>query len=254
MATFIYLTANPEALIASMLPPKEFGLYLSTGTKNRNRGQSIFFEIDADKIEKVIDKESVRRRCVEKPDGSPKSSVYLSVYKALEAIPLEAFKSLYLTTETGFTLELKGKPYDSSQESADRYHLYQELCPVTPLIATEYTPSQFMKHLTDGSTTIVLPKLFFVELKLGALAKSPLSGSIEYLPYANVGHLRDCFEIIMTEEDKHMKTVQRTFSGTLLYRIIENGFYIGNKDLIICYPFPSLAELEEVNYEFFRAV
>lgn len=254
MATFIYLTVNPEALIASMLPPQSFGKYLSTGTKSRNRSEAIFFEIDADKIGNIADKESIRRRCVEKPDGTPKSSVYLSVYKALEMIPLSAFRSLFLTTESGCTLELKGKPYDLSKEKKERFHLYQELCPVTPLIASEYSPSQFMKHLTDGSTPIVLPKLFFVELKLGELATSPLSGSIEYIPYANIGHLRDCFEIIIKEDDKHMKTVQRTFTGALLYRTIEGGFYLGMKEEIICYHFPSMAELENSNYEFFRAV
>ena len=35
MSKFIYLTATPEALIASMLPPVDFGEYLSTGTKKR---------------------------------------------------------------------------------------------------------------------------------------------------------------------------------------------------------------------------
>jgi len=254
MATFIYLTANPEALIVSMLPPKDFGLYLSTGTKNRNRCQSIFFEIEAEKIEDIIDMDSLHRRCVAKIDGSPKSSVYLSVYKVLEMIPLSAFKSLFLTTEGGYTIELKGKPYDQSNERKERFHLYQELCPATPLIASEYSPSQFMMHLTDGSTPIVLPKLFFVELKLGSLASSPLSGSVEYIPYANVGHLRDCFEIIINEDDKHMKTVQRTFSGSLLYRTIENGFYLGSKKDIVYYPFPTMAELENKNYEFFRSV
>jgi len=55
MGKYIYLTCNPEALVASMLPPEGFGLYLSTGTKKRNKGQSIFFEVDLGKIEKLID-------------------------------------------------------------------------------------------------------------------------------------------------------------------------------------------------------
>jgi hypothetical protein len=38
MSKFIYLTAIPEALIVSMLPPEEFGEYLSTGDeKNEQR-------------------------------------------------------------------------------------------------------------------------------------------------------------------------------------------------------------------------
>ena len=83
MNKFIYLTATPEALIASMLSPADFGAYLSTGTKKRNKGQAIFFEVDLEKIEKLIDIDSLNSRCVPKPDGRPKSSVYLSVYKTL---------------------------------------------------------------------------------------------------------------------------------------------------------------------------
>jgi hypothetical protein len=254
MKKYIYLSTTPEALIASMLPPKEFGAYFSTGTKKMNKGQAIFFEVDLAQIEKLIDIDSMNRRCVAKPDGSPKSSVYLSVYKVLEMIPLSALKSLYLTTDNGHILELKKTPYDTSREIEGKMHLYQELCPVTPLIASDLLPSAFLKRLTDGSTPIVLPKLFFVELKLGDLATNPLKGSVDYVPYASIGHLRDCLEILCGEYEKRMKTVNRTFSGSLLYRTIESGFYIGSKDEIIFYAFPSLAELEHINYVFFRSI
>lgn len=254
MSKFIYLTATPEALIASMLPPKEFGEYLSTGTKKRNRGQAIFFEVDLGQIENLIDMDSLNQRCVAKPDGSPKSSVYLSVYKVLEMIPLSALKSLYLTTDNGHTLELKKTTYDQASEIKTRMYLFQELCPVSPMIASDLAPAAFLKRLTDGSTPIVLPKLFFVELKLGDLATNPKKGSIDYLPYANVGHLRDCLEILSGEYEKRMKTVQRVFSGNLLYRTIESGFYVGSKDEMIFYRYPTLTELEDTNYEFFRSI
>jgi len=254
MNKFIYLTATPEALIASMLSPADFGAYLSTGTKKRNKGQAIFFEVDLEKIEKLIDIDSLNSRCVPKPDGRPKSSVYLSVYKTLEMIPLSALKNLYLTTDTGHTLELKKVDYDKSKEILGKLHLFQELCPVTPLVASELTPSAFLERLTDGSIPIVLPKLFFVDLKLGDLATNPLGGSAEQLPYSNIGHLRDCLEILKGEYEKHMKTVQRIYSGSLLYRTIESGFYIGSKDEILFYPYPSLSELENINYEFFRSI
>jgi len=254
MSKFIYLTATPEALIASMLPPAEFGAYLSTGTKKRNKGQAIFFEVDLDQIGDLIDMPSLNARCVPKSDGRPKSSVYLSVYKVLETIPLKALKSLYLTTENGLTLELKKTAYDPATETASKLHLYQELAPVTPLVASELAPSGFLRKLTDGSTPVVLPKLFFVELKLGELATNPISGSIEHLPYTNIGHLRDCLEILNGEYEKHMKTVQRVYSGSLLYRTIASGFYVGSRDEICYYPYPSLAELESNNYEFFRSI
>jgi hypothetical protein len=254
MDRFIYLTATPEALIASMLSPIEFGAYLSTGTKKKNRGQAIFFEVDLGQIEHLIDTDSMNRRCVPGPDGTPKRSVYLSVYRVLEMIPLSALKSLYLTTDHGQTLELNQASYDTTKEIQGHLRLYQELCPVSPMIVSESTPSVFLKRLTDGSTPIVLPKLFFVDLKLGELATNPLKGSVENLPYANIGHLRDCIEILKGEHEKHMKTVLRVYNGSLLYRTIERGFYVGSKDEIIYYPYPSMEELENINYEFFRAI
>jgi hypothetical protein len=254
MSKYIYLTCNPEALVASMLSPEGFGFYLSTGTKKRNKGQTIFFEIDLSKIEHLIDMKSLEKRCVAKEDGSPKSSVYLSVYRVMEMIPLDALKSLYLTTDHGIVLELQRGSNYKATEPGNALHLYQELCPVNPLVASSLAPSVFLKRLTDGSIPIVLPKLFFVELKLGELASEPQSGSAEHLPYPNIGHLRDCLEIIRGEYEKHMKTVNRIFSGELLYRTIDTGFYVGSKDAMVFYPYPKMAELEKMNYNFFRAI
>lgn len=254
MGKYIYLTCNPEALVASMLPPEAFGLYLSTGTKKRNKGQAIFLEVDFEMIRNLIDQERLNKRCVAKEDGSPKCSVYLSVYKVLEMTPLSSLKSLYLTTDHGIVLELKKSDYDKTREPKNELHLYQELCPVTPMVASSLAPSVFMKKLTDGSTPIVLPKLFFVELKLGELAVNPLQGSGENLPYPNIGHLRDCLEIIRCEYEKHMKTVHRIFAGELLYRTVATGFYAGAQDDIVFYPYPKMKELEKMNYNFFRAI
>jgi len=254
MEKYIYLSITPEALIASMIPPEEFGAYLATGTKKRNKGQAIFFEVDLDQIKHLIDMENLNRRCVRQPDGSPKHSVYLSVYKVLETIPLKAFKNLYVTTENGIVLELKQTAYDVSQETPNALHLYQELCPVTPQIASKLTPSQFLKELTDASRPIYLPKLLFVDLKLGELATNPLTGSAEHLPYLSVHHLRDCLEILKDEKEKSMKTVQRFYHGSLLFRTIQTGFYVGDKDRMLFYRYPTMAELEDINYEFLRAI
>jgi hypothetical protein len=254
MNKYIYLSITPEALISSMLSPIEFGEYLATGTKKSNKGEAIFFEVDLEQIKSLIDMDYLNSRCTIKPDGKPKSSVYMSVYRVLETIPLSALKDLYLTTDSGVVLNLKKTPYNRNLEDKKEMHLYQELCPVNPLVASSLSPLKFLKTLTDDSIQISLPKLFFVDLKLGDLANNPMSGSSEHLPYGAIPHLRDCLEILKTEEKKQMKTVQRFFKGTLLYRTIETGFYIGAKDEILFYRYPSMAELEELNYYFFRAI
>jgi hypothetical protein len=253
MSLYIYLCITPEALIGSMLPPAEFGAYLATGTRKRNRGQAIYFALDLASVKDTIDMDYLNRRCVAQPDGSPKHTVYLSVYKVLESIPMKAFRNLYLATDHGIVLELKPAFYDKNMEIKHNLHLYQELCPVTPQIASDLTPAEFLKVLTDGSMQIWFPKLFFVELKLGELAANPLNGSAEHLPYSHVGHLRDCLEILKKEEKK-MKTVVRFYNGDLLYRSIASGFYLGAKEEMIHYPYPAMAELEKTNYDFFRTL
>jgi hypothetical protein len=71
MKNFIYLSATPEALLASMIPPSEFGEYFATGQKKRNRGQAIFFEIDLEEIKDIVDVDYINRRCVRHTDGDP---------------------------------------------------------------------------------------------------------------------------------------------------------------------------------------
>ena len=100
---------------------------------------------------------------------------------------------------------------------------------------------------------IKLPKLFFTELRLDRLADDPVNGSIENLPYPNVEHLRDCLIGLKYEPQKMKKTVIRTYDGDLLYRTVKNGFFIGEKDKLLYYPFPSVEELENKYYGWWKS-
>ncbi len=253
MNTFVYLSVLPEALIASMHPPKDFAEYMATGTRKKTRGQAIFFEVDQDLARNLLPAEYISRRCVRKPDGSPKSSVYLTIYRALEHLPLKALKNLYLVTEDGKTLELRKGPYDIKSEIPKQLHLYQELCPVTPIIASTLSPSEFGREMTSEKEQVNIPKIMFVELILDQLAFDPVRGSAQNLPYPDIGHLRDCLIILRNEEMKSRKTVQRTFNGNLLYRTCTNGFFVVSKDEFLYYPYPTMQQLEEENYDFWRS-
>lgn len=255
MNRYLYLCITPESLISSMLPPEEFGSYMAVGTRKQSRGQVIFFEVDQNVANHLIPWDYVNVRCVPKDDGTPKSSVYLSIYRVLESVPLNALLSLYLVTDDGKTLELKKQDYQPREEAKTHLHLYQELCPVTPLVASSLPPAKYLKYMTDNSLTVAnLPKLLFVELTLDKLADNPGSGSAEHLPYSNIGHLRDCLMTLSDEKEKNKKTVNRYFNGTLLYRTLKNGFFVGSKDELLYYPYPSMAELEDKHYEFWRSI
>lgn len=251
MEKYVYLSLTPEALIASMLPPHEFGTYMAVGTKKQTRGQAIFFEVDKEKLDSHFPLELIEKRCVPQENGKPKRSVYLSIYRVLEHTPLDALENLYLTTDDGRVLELTKSNYE--EKSKDRLHLYQQLCPVAPLIASVASPTEFIQLLTDKKGPIWVPKIVFVELDLGELANDPENGDIKNLPYPNIHHLRDCLVGLSHKPDKPSKTVIRTFKGDLFYRMCKNGFFVGNPDDFNFYPFPSIEELNDKHYAWWKS-
>lgn len=251
MGKYLYLSATPEALIASMLPPVDFGSYLAVGTEKRNRGQAIFFEVDIEKVKDIVPMDYIDRRCIPE-NGAPKRSVYVSIYRVLEMIPLNALKNLYLTTDDGRVLELTQGEFIPDENDLG-LHLYQELLPVTPRVASSLNPKEFVHYMTGQVEQIQLPKLFFVELCLNGLSMDPAEASSENLPYTNIDHLRDCLIGLKYEPQKIKKTVMRFFQGDILYRICKNGFFVGEKDEIIYYPFPSQQELETKYYSWWKS-
>ncbi len=251
MKRYLYLSVTPEALISSMLPPEEFGNYLAVGTQKRTRGQAVFFEIDVEKAGNFVPTDYIEKRCVPHKDGSPKRSVYISIYRVLENVPLESLKSLYLTTDDGKVLKLEQGTYQPNK--THELHLYQELSPVTPRVASVLTPYDFLMRVTDITHHVSVPRLFFVELQLNELANDPLAGNDNDLPYSNIPHLRDCLIGLKQGDQKLTKTVIRLFKGDVHFRTCKNGFFIGDQKTFIYYPFPTREELETKYYNWWRS-
>jgi len=141
MTVHLYLSLIPEALIASMLSPEEFGAYYAVGTQKKSRGQAIFFEIDPKFHSDFFHIEEGVKRCIPHEDGSPKASIYISVYRVLENIPMQAIQRLYLTTQDGRTLGLDKGTHTT--EETGGLHLYREVSPVSPLVVSALAPKDF---------------------------------------------------------------------------------------------------------------
>ena len=244
-----YLSLIPEALVVSMLPPVEFGNYLAVGTKKRTREQAIFFELSNGFESDYFDLQEAIQHCVPHEDGQPKHSVYVSTYRVLEHVPLEVFENLWLITDNGLGLELSQGPLPS--EIDDAHHVYQELCPVHPLIASTLGPSAFCRFITDPKIRVSVPKMCFLELAHGSFPDDPDKANVEDLPYRDVRHLWSCLlELIV--KNKTTKTVNRTYSPRVQYRCIKSGFYLGDQNTLLYYPFPSDTELEENNHRWWH--
>ena len=110
MTAHIYLSLMPEALIASMLTPEEFGVYYAVGSHSKLHGQAIFLELDPEFRQEFFRINEGVKRCVPHDDGTSKKSVYISTYRVLEHVPMSAVQKLYLVTAYGESLVLGDSP------------------------------------------------------------------------------------------------------------------------------------------------
>ncbi|VGO20605.1 hypothetical protein [Pontiella sulfatireligans] len=246
----LYLSVVPEALVASMLPAEEFGRYLAVGSHKRSSGVAIYFEIDPDFSSEFFNMGIVPERCVAHADGSPKRSLYLGVYRVMEHIPLEVLGKLYLTTRDGQVLVLEQGELPTA--FPDAHYLYDELCPVHPLIASKFDPMVFTKFATNPGSPLCVPKIFFAQLDpaaiIGADKTAEGSPAIHNLP----ARIKECFEEL-DAVDKPSKTADRTRQLTFRWNHIKNGYYIGDQDRLLYYPFPSVEALGRNHHAWWRS-
>ncbi len=251
MQRYLYLSLIPESLIASHLPPEEFGNYYAVGSHKRTRGQAIFFELDPDFESEYFDFSEIERRCVPHADGRPRRSVYLAIYRVIEHVPLSAIRQLYLATDDGRVLRLDAGGYEVP--SFPRHFLYQEFCPVTPRIVANVAPPEFTRFITDRRRAVSVNTIAFCDLKLAKLARDPEANQIGDLPYRNIGHLRDCLRELERTPGKSVKVVNRVMQQELLFRTVESGFFIGHGDELLHFPMPTHETLERENHEWWRS-
>ena len=257
MDVHLYFSLIPEALIASNLPPEKFGQYYATGSGYKSKGQCLFFEICPDFRNEYFEIATAIERCRPTPSGTPKHSVYVSVYRVLEHLPVDALGKLYLTTSYGHTLGLeRGKP---PMDSDAGLHLYQDLVPVNSLVVSSLGPKEYYESVTiKPSKFIRFPGLFLVELELGELATDPANGKAEILPYPFVDHLR---ETLMTLKQpsgnrfgaKESKMVHRVHSLEFPYSMVKGGFHVGNGPDMAFYPMLPHRELKQRHDQWWRS-
>jgi hypothetical protein len=251
MAIHLYLSMMPEALIASMLTPEEFGVYYAVGSRKKSRGQAAFLEINPDFRHDFFRVEEGIRRCVPHEDGSPKRSIYISVYRVLEHIPLDVIQKLHLVTQDGRVLGLE--PSEEFPTNTTGLHLYQEIAPVHPLVVSTLAPSEFYELIVKNPTSLLsLPAVCFVELRLGELAEDPEYGAVRDLPYSNIDHLRQCL-VDLSTKIVHAKMVDRTHPASFPYRMIKSGIFVGNEERLLYFPLPSQEELRAKHYRWWRS-
>jgi hypothetical protein len=251
MKIHLYLSLNPEALIASHLAPEEFGAYLAVGTQKYSRGQAMFFEVDPDIHSAYPPFQGIAARCQPHLDGSPRRSTYLAIYRVLEHVPVAALGQLHLVTHDGRVLALNSAPVTSTVDRC--FHLYQEFCPVTPRVVSTLDPAEFCARLTDATQPVNVPRIAFAELTLGRLATDIDSSDVGNLPYSGLQHLRECLRELNRKPGKPTKVTVRNVRDDVLYRTIQGGFYVGQGHEVKFYPMPAPTELDSAHHEWWHS-
>lgn len=243
----LYLLLMPEALVFSMLPPSDFGRYLALGTEKRTRGEAIFIEVDAELLPDDFNLNELRERCRPHADGRPRKSSYVSIYRVLERVPPAALGSLYLVTRDGTSLELKKSASAPPPAADEMFHLYQEICPISPRVVSRLNPVEFASYITRPGQPVSVPRLVFAEFELGPLATDPDSPAPK-LPYRNLDHLRYCIREVQSSSKKASKIVERELQSDAPFWLIKGGVYVGDPDGLVRYPMPSEEELRSSDF------
>jgi hypothetical protein len=250
MTIHLYMLCyRSEALVASQLDPLAFGRYMSIGAQKHTRGNVMFFEINRELRSPYLRLDDLEQRCVAHEDGSPKRSKYLSIYRVMEHIPLADYQTLYLSTADGRVMGLDVTPFDEKDINA-HIHLYQELCPVSPLVISALSPSSFVTFMTNPAQPLHVPRICFADLLLDRDESGHLAG---YLPYHDPSHILDCIIEVQRGSDKPTKTISRYPVHHGFFRTIHRGFFIGDPNGVKYYRFPDRRVLEVDHAKWWRS-
>ena len=248
--TYLYLSLVPESLVASMLPPREFGAYLTVSNQKRSRRQAIYFEVKSDFSSDFFNMSLVAEKCVAHADGKPKRSFFLAIYRVLEHVPLQALGNLYLATKDGRVLELAASDLPSG--FADKYFLYDEICPVHPLVASSLNPVEFCRFITNPSNTLHVPRICFSDVDLYEMAAGPDRTPPPEVQHPLMLHIRNCL-LELENTEKRTKTVDRTHLMGSWARRMKYGLFVGDQQGLLYFPFPSPEELETTHRQWWRS-
>jgi hypothetical protein len=252
METRFYLSVFPlEALIASQLTPDQFGSYMATGSKNGSYERIMFIEVEGG-FGSDFDWDYAAERCVQHADGSPKHSVWMSAYRALEHTPIDKMKSMFLTTKDGRTLEVPPADFVPPATKRD-FNVYLELCPIHPLVVSELDPQGFASYMTDPKNHVHVPKVIFADLKTIDFDDPENTGNIGRIYDRNIEHLKDCISAVVDNPDKPNKNVERSLVESFDYQTIQEGIYVGDGEKLAVYRLPSVEELRKNHYDWARS-
>ncbi len=255
----LYVILYPnQALVASQYTPKQFARHYVSGSTRHYDGKVVFAEVDTAYRNSYFDIDKGMEGLVPHEDGRPKATRFISSYRVLEHIDLDAIQTLYLTTPEGACMGLE--PAEMEYEPSQReQRIFAEIAPLRMLVLSNLNFVDFGKSITAPENPKGAPVLFYTQLDLDipefmeGIRNDPLMRS----PITNVhpSKLRDAVEEMRNSPAKHTKGLSLdTDFNKSSYKDVRHGFMFASQEKSRFFPMPSLSEMERNHYKFWRSM
>lgn len=256
--THLYLILHPNiALVGSQYEPEQFSQHYTSGSSRYYSGKVIFAEIDNQFRNAFFPIDEMLEEIVPHEDGRPKATKFISSYRVLEHIDLEAIQTLHLVTPEGDCLPLEPESFEHKNTNEREVRIYAEIAPLRMLVLSDYHPSDFGKLMTNPENPKGAPALFYtqIDLDINEFLEELKENPFKEPPVKNIhpASLRDSYYELLKYPDKHTKGLGLDSSlDQLSYKFIYGGFSFANGDTTKCFKMPSLDEIERRNYKFWK--
>lgn len=251
------LAPNP-ALVASQLEPDAFAKHYTAGSLRYYAGKVVFAEIDINYRHPYFNIDDALATMKPHEDGRPKATRFISTYRVLEHVDIDAIQRVILSTPEGYTLELHSAPYDKTHDP--RFlRIFAEIAPLRMLVMSRMDFPAFGKYITAPSFPKGAPKLFYTQVELDIehfLEEFEARPTMHPpIPGLHPSNLRAAIMAMRADPDKRTKGLKLDSSfDTIPYKLIRHGFMFACQETSRFFPMPSRAEIEATNHRFARSM
>lgn len=254
----LYLILHPNlALVGSHLEPHQFADHYTSGSSRYYNGKVLFAELDPEFRHPYFPIEEMYKELVPHSDGRPKATKFISSYRVLEHVDLDALQKLHLATQESDILSLDPTPLCEPKDEQGLVRIYAEIAPIRMLLLSDYSVKDFAHYITDPANPKGAPTFFFTQIDMDV---EEFVHGFEQHPFKespiktiHPSRLRDGFMELKKKPEKHNKGLCVDSSiNHITYRYIKEGFTFASQKQIKCFYMPDIEKLERENYRFFK--
>jgi hypothetical protein len=131
--------------------------------------------------------------------------------------------------------------------------MYQELCPIRPLVVSAYDPLTFSEHMTHKDVKVAVPKIAFADLKVINLDNLEDTGNVGTVYDTNLDHLKQCIISVTGGGVKKVKNVERSRTESFGYQTINRSIYVGEGRNVVEYKVPTIGDIRKNHFDWGRS-